>query len=82
MLRENVISNIDKVHTTRLGKERIVNNIKIDENDIVDYLKNKIQDDKCNIFKRGKNYYCDIDDLRITLNSFNYCIITAHKRSN
>lgn len=81
MLKECVISNIDKVHTTRLGKERIINHIKIDENDIVDYLKNKIQDDKCSVFKRGKNYYCDIDDLRITLNSFNYCIITAHKRS-
>ena len=80
MMKENVLSNIDKVHTTRIGKERVLNNIKIDENDVVDYLKKKIQDDNCNIFKRGKNYYCDVDGIRITVNSYNYCIITAHNR--
>lgn len=79
-MKENILSNIDKVHTTRLGKERVLNNIKIDENDVVNYLKNKILNKDCLVSKKGKNYYCDVDGIRITVNSFNYCIITAHNR--
>ena len=74
----DVISNIDKLHTTRLGIERIKKNLKIDKLDVVDYLKDKILDSKCKIYKKGKNYYCEIDDIIITINSYNYCIITAH----
>lgn len=73
-----VISNIDKLHTTRLGIERIKKNLKIDKLDVVDYLKDKILDSKCKIYKKGKNYYCEIDDIIITINSYNFCIITAH----
>ena len=73
-----LILNIDKVHTTSLGIKRIKNNINIDDEDIVLYLKNKIMSDSCNIYMKGKNYYCEVDGIRITINSYNYCIITAH----
>ena len=72
----------DKLHTTELGKKRCQKNLKIDEDDIVDFLKNKILDDKCVIYQKGKNYYCEVDNIRITINSYNYCIITAHLISN
>lgn len=72
-----LISNIDKIHTTKLGEDRIKKNIKIN-GDVVEYLKEKIIDSKSIIHKEGKNYYCDIDGIRITINSFNYSIITAH----
>ena len=72
-----LISNINKIHTTKLGIERIKNNLKIN-NDVVTYLKNKILDKNAKIYKQGKNYYCYIDNIRITINSNNYCIITAH----
>lgn len=72
-----LLSNIDKIHTTKLGVLRIKKNLQIN-NDVVEYLKNKIQDKNCIISKKGKNYYCEIDNIIITINSYNYCIITAH----
>ena len=72
-----LISNIDKLHTTKMGIDRIKRNIGIDE-DVVSYCKNKILDKRCNIYKKGKNYYCEIDNIRITVNSYSYTIITCH----
>ena len=73
-----LIDNIDKIHTTELGVIRIKKNLKIDVNDVVDYIKNKVLNKNAYIYKNGKNYYVEIDDIIITINSFNYCIITAH----
>ena len=72
-----MIENIDKIHTTEMGNERIKRNLKIDT-DVVKYIKNKILDSKCKIYKKGKNYYCEIDNIIITINSYSYTIITAH----
>lgn len=73
----DLIKNIDKLHTTELGVIRIKKNLKIEVNDVVDYLKNKISDNSY-IYKKGKNWYCEKDNIIITVNSYNYCIITAH----
>ena len=73
----DLIKNIDKLHTTELGVIRIKKNLKIEVNDVVDYLKNKILDNSY-IYKKGKNWYCEKDNIIITVNSYNYCIITAH----
>lgn len=70
---------IDKLHTTELGKIRIANNLKI-SSDVVIYCKNLIQNTKMTIYKRGKNWYCGNDELIITINSYSYTIITAHKK--
>ena len=72
-----LISNIDKIHTTALGEDRIKKNLKLND-DAVYYLKGKLLDDRSIVYKEGKNYYCEIDNIRITINSYNYCIITAH----
>lgn len=69
---------IDKIHTTKLGEERIKRNLFLSDDNVINYLKNKIFSKDCMIYKRGKNYYCEIDNLIITINSYNYCIITAH----
>ena len=47
-------------------------------NDVVEYCENKILDKNCTIYKKGKNFYCEIDNIKITINSYNYTIITAH----
>ncbi len=47
--------------------------------DVVEYCKNKVLDKNCNIYKQGKNWYCEIDNIKITINSYSYTIITAHK---
>ena len=75
--KDVLISNINKIHTTNLGNERIMNNLKIDDN-VVELLKNKILDNDCIVYKKGKNYYCEIDNIIISINSHNYCIITSH----
>ena len=76
--KDILLSNIDKIHITKMGIDRIKNNLKLDTDDVVDYCKNKILDDNCLVYKKGKNYYCNIDNISITVNSYNYSIITAH----
>ena len=78
MNKEILLSNIDKVHTTEMGVDRIKKNLKLDNNDVVEYCKNKVLDKNCNIYKQGKNWYCEIDNIKITINSYSYTIITAH----
>ena len=82
MNKEILLSNIDKVHTTEMGIDRIKRNLKLDTNDVVEYCKNKILNKDCNIYKQGKNWYCEIDHIKITINSCSYTIITAHTINN
>ena len=78
MHKEVLLSNIDKIHTTKLGIERIKNNLHLDTNDVVEYCKEKVLDKNCYIYKQGKNWYCKINNIIITINSYCYTIITAH----
>lgn len=73
-----LLSNIDKVHTTKLGIDRIKKNLKIDTDDVVEWCKNKVLDQNCNIYKQRKNWYCEVDNVKITINSYSYTIITAN----
>ena len=73
-----LLDHIDKIHTTEMGVGRIKRNLKIDTDDVVEYCKNKMLDKKCNIYKRGKNWYCEVENIKITINSDSYTIITAH----
>lgn len=73
-----LLKNINKIHTTEMGIYRIKKNLKLDDIAVVDYCKNKILNNNCNIYKHGKNYYCEIDNIKITINSYSYTIITAH----
>lgn len=61
-----------------MGLDRIKKNLKIDTFDVVEYCKKKILDKNCNIYKQGKNWYCEINNIIITINSYSYTIITAH----
>ena len=73
-----LLENIDKIHTTKLGIERIKRNLKLNTNNVVEYCKEKIKNKDTKITKLGKNYYCEIDNIIITVNSYSYTIITAH----
>ncbi len=73
-----LLKNIDKLHTTDLGVIRIKKNLKTECNDVVEYLKEKVLKKDAYIYKKGKNYYVEIDNIIITINSYNYSIITAH----
>ena len=76
--KQILLDNISKVHTTEMGIDRIKKNLKLNTNDVVEFCKNKILDKNCNIYKKGKNWYCEIDNIKITINSYSYTIITAH----
>ena len=73
-----LLLNIDKIHTTEMGIDRIKKNLNLETNDVVKYLIDKIKNS--NISKKGKNYYCEIDNIIITINSYSYTIITAHRK--
>lgn len=72
-----LLVNIENIHTTKMGIDRIKRNINISSN-VVDYCKNKILDKNSKIYKKGKNWYCEIDNVIITINASSYTVITAH----
>lgn len=76
--RENLISNIDKIHTTELGILRIKRNLKLKNENILVYCKDKIKNNNSRIYKKGKNFYVEIENIKLTINSYSYTIITAH----
>ena len=47
--------------------DRIRRNLKIDTIDVVEYCKNKVLDKNCNIYKQGKNWYCEVENIKIMI---------------
>ncbi len=78
-MKEILIGNIDKVHTTEMGIDRIRKNLGLDDIDVVTWCKERILDKKSVIEKHGKNWYVHIDGCVITVNASSYTIITCHK---
>ena len=76
-----LLSNIDKIHTTKRGIGRIKKNLKVDTSDIVQYCKDKILRTEAYIYKQGKNWYYENENIIITINASSYTIITAHIKS-
>lgn len=74
-----LISNLDKLHTTELGVVRIKKNLSLDVDDVVKWCREKIENSNAFIVRKGKNWYIDIDHCEITVNAYSYTIITAHK---
>lgn len=63
MNKELFIENIDKIHTTHLGINRIKRNLKLDNVDAINQ-KNTL------IYKMGKNWYCKIESIKIMINTY------------
>ena len=74
-----LINNIERIHTTELGYLRIKKNLELSTNDIVEWCKKIITNKQCNILRKGKNWYACIDNITITINAHSFTIITAHK---
>ena len=72
---ELLIENIDRLHTTPMGLERIKRNLKLDTDDAVRYCKDLISNPECHISRRGKNWYCEIGNTRITVNAYSSTIL-------
>lgn len=76
----DLLDNIDKLHTTKMGAERIKRNLSMEVDDIVQWCKEKLSDEHAVFVKAGKNWYVTIEDCKITVNAHSYTIITAHKQ--
>ena len=61
-----------------MGEDRIFRNLKLEKCDVVEYCKNKILSENDQIYKKWKNRYCEVENIKITINSYSYTIITAH----
>lgn len=77
---ELLLEDLDKLHTTDLGAQRIKRNLGIAAEDVVGWCREKIGNPHSIITKRGKNWYINADDTEITVNAYSYTIITAHRK--
>ena len=78
-MKNVLIENIGKVHTTEMGVGRIKKNLGLGDIDVVKWCRERILDNDARIERNGKNWYVMIDDCVITVNASSYTIITAHK---
>mgnify|MGYP001056772061 CR=1 FL=1 len=76
--REQLLHNIGKIHTTEMGNERIRRNLKLEQDDVVKYCRDLLMDKNCRVYRQGKNWYCEVDGIKLTVNANSYTIITAH----
>lgn len=74
-----LLNNLDKLHTTELGVVRIKKNLSLNTDDVVGWCRTKINSNKSVITRNGKNWYVYIDAYVIIVNAHSYTIITAHK---
>lgn len=77
-MSNELLTNLDKIHTTTLGIERIRRNLGLDTADIIAWCKRKIENAD-HILRKGKNWYVYVDKCVITINCHSFTIITAHK---
>lgn len=79
-MKNDLIENIEKLHTTPMGLDRIRRNLRLghDVKDVVVWCREKILDSNAVITRQGKNWYVKIDECEITVNAYSFTIITAH----
>ena len=75
----DLVANIDKLHTTEMGAARIRKNLSIGDVDPVRWCRAGILDQYAAMERRGKNWYVRTEGCEITVNAHSYTIITAHK---
>ena len=77
--REVLLDHIDKLHSTPMGLERVSRNLGCQIQEVTAYCQKLIQDPTCQVWRKGKNVYCRVKEVEITINAHGYTIITAHR---
>lgn len=75
-----LLNNLDQLHTTELGAVRIKRNLSLVTDDVIAWCRTKISSDNAVITREGKNWYAAVEDCIITVNAYSYTLITAHKQ--
>ena len=78
----DLLQNLDKLHTTTMGAVRVKRNLGLQE-DAVAWCRAVILDTEksplVTMVRKGKNWYVYTPDTVITVNAGSYTVITAHK---
>lgn len=77
-MNNEMLKNLDKLHTTELGIVRIKRNLSLETDDAVEWCRKQINSPNAVIAKKGKNWYVNANGCIITVNAYSYTIITAH----
>lgn len=81
-LQNELLQNMSKIHTTKLGVQRIKKNLSLVTDEVVEWCKAKVVAPNACITREGKNWYVSVDNCIITINAYSYTIITAHSIQN
>lgn len=76
-----LLLNLNLLHTTDSGAQRIRKNLCLDTEDVVGWCMETIKAPNTKITRKGKNWYIVLERCEITVNARSYTIITAHIRT-
>lgn len=79
MMKEYLLTNLDKFHTTDLGKVRLQKHLLLREENPVLWAKGFIQRFETKISHKKKNFYVSDNYIVLAINTSSYTIITGHK---
>lgn len=81
-MMNDLVKNIDKLHTTDMGAVRIKRNLGLTDACAVEQCRMKMLDKNALFEKKGKNWYVRTGGCVITVNAGSFTIITAHMEKN
>lgn len=70
---------VTKLHTTTLGEDRIRRNLGLQGDDIINLCRCLVLDDNAVVTRKGKNWYVEVNHVRLTINANINTVITAHR---
>ena len=74
----DLIKNIDRLHTTELGIKRIRKNLLLVSDDVTEWCKRTIMSEDAVVERKGKNFYITSGIFRFTVNAGSFTIITVY----
>ena len=80
MMKEYLLTNLDKLHTTDFEEVRLQKNLLLREENPVLWAKGFIQRSETKISHKGKNFYVSDNHIVLTINASSYVMITGHRK--
>ena len=78
MEESTLVQNLERIHTTPMGAERVIRNLNLHTNDVVALCRDAIRHADI-IIGLGKNWYVYGNGIVFTVNAKSFTIITAYK---
>lgn len=76
--KAQLLNHLDQIHTTAMGVGRIKKNLRLNTSDVIAYCRNLLLAENCHVYRKGKNWYCKMGNVQLTINASSYTVITAH----